>query len=283
MSTASIGAHTPDTEELVTPEIGETIAQTPQTPQKVGTIPGLKNTIMTALAALGIMASAEKVEGATVLIGGTLPTSTVSSSVLSPWSPANLQDIANSLYGASSINNSTTTPTNGLTGTFSSTFQVSLSAGDVGAYGGTLTVSGFYGGQATSGGPNVFNDLNSRFAYQVNGGSQVNLLSFDGPRSLNNSDTTPTIPINNPYTSFSRQINVWAGAQSIGFVNEMQLENIRTSNVRVFGNSDANQGLNFSYQKNLIPEPSTMLLAGVGIGAALLRRRRMQETPTDNT
>jgi|GEM_PF-3357154 len=84
MSTASIGAHTPDTEELVTPEIGETIAQTPQTPQKVGTIPGLKNTIMTALAALGIMASAEKVEGATVLIGGTLPTSTVSSSVLSP-------------------------------------------------------------------------------------------------------------------------------------------------------------------------------------------------------
>jgi|GEM_PF-2875260 len=63
----------------------------------------------------------------------------------------------------------------------------------------------------------------------------------------------------------------------------MQLENIRTSNVRVFGNSDANQGLNFSYQKNLIPEPSTMLLAGVGIGAALLRRRRMQETPTDNT
>jgi hypothetical protein len=59
-----------------------TLENNSETSKKVSAISGLSAKIVTALAALGIATSAEKVEGATVLIGGTLPNSTVSTPTL---------------------------------------------------------------------------------------------------------------------------------------------------------------------------------------------------------
>lgn len=68
---------------MSTPNIGANTESAPQAPQKVGAIPGLTKRIMTALAALGIMASAEKVEGATIVLNN-LPNSSISGPVKIP-------------------------------------------------------------------------------------------------------------------------------------------------------------------------------------------------------
>lgn len=262
MSTPNIGANTPES--------------APQWPHKVGAIPGLTKKIMTALAAIGLATSAEKVEGATIIPITGLPTGasyTMSGpSLIGGWAASNTIDttLIGTQYDSRMFD---TTPR--LSDT--STDRITVSFSGIGA--GTLTITGIMnartGNIANNSNWKWFSGTNYAITQEVRFGKEGQMSSIIGSLtsigsgkwwnagSADFSDAEEWYASGNVNYTFPIS---WPGTYNLD--NIMRRENT-TGTVELE---------NFTMNFTSVPEPSTGALVGGVLAAGLLRRRREKET-----
>lgn len=229
-------------------------------PQKMWAIKGLSAKIVTALAAIGIATSVEKVEGAITIIGPNFISGTTEQST---------QAWISKLYSDRTITESR------------SDFTIVITGADA-LSGGILTVSWV---QRVLTGNRWFSwteaDINHELRGGITDGATVSLATLNGPEftnlGLNSfSDTNPVqgFKISQP---FSFDITIPAGNTSYSYTLQ-SLGHTQNADATVMlawsldANGDPVSGINLNFSP--IPEPSSVWLLTGGAIALLMRRKR---------
>lgn len=245
------------------------VPETPElAPQKVGAVPGLTQKIMTALAALGLATSAEKVAGATILPFSN-PVLISNSSNISQVSVTGLD-----LYHRSNATNQTWAGIEGSPYQATSRFSITIPSDSDGVL--TISWDSIIGTGIAPGGTtatwfiNTIPNVDQRFRLGLNGWDMNEVAFLDGVGTLNTGS---------PVMSWTELFNLaksFSGTDSVTLnVLKGQVYNFDISteamNTTAFWQVD---NLKFSFEG--IPEPSMPVLLSTGIATLLMRRRRRE-------